>query len=211
MSKHIVLLGDSIFDNASYTGSEPDVVSHLRAVLPDGWAASLRAVDGATTLNLEKQLESLPSDASHLVLSLGGNDALLNSDLLNTRVPSTADALALFADRLEKFERSYRRAVELLVDIGKPLLVCTIYNGNLALSEQRNARIALAMFNDIILRVALAFSADVLELRAVCTLPSDYANPIEPSGCGGSKIARAIAGTLGLVPTGARRVVLSAG
>jgi len=29
MPQHIVLLGDSIFDNSVYTGGEPDVVEHL--------------------------------------------------------------------------------------------------------------------------------------------------------------------------------------
>jgi hypothetical protein len=33
----------------------------------------------------------------------------------------------------------------------------------------------------------------VIELRAVCSRPEDYANPIEPSSAGGEKIARAIA------------------
>ena len=35
-----MLLGDSIFDNAAYTGSEPDVLHHLRSILPAGWKAS---------------------------------------------------------------------------------------------------------------------------------------------------------------------------
>jgi hypothetical protein len=35
-------------------------------------------------------------------------------------------------------------------------------------------------------------------LRLVCTEPSDYANPIEPSGSGGRKIALAIAASLGI-------------
>ena len=34
--KHVVLLGDSIFDDASYTQGLPDVVTHLRTVLPQG-------------------------------------------------------------------------------------------------------------------------------------------------------------------------------
>jgi hypothetical protein len=34
----------------------------------------------------------------------------------------------------------------------------------------------------------------VIDLRAVCTYPEDYANPIEPSSVGGEKIARTIAG-----------------
>jgi hypothetical protein len=33
---HIVLLGDSIFDNAAYTQGESHVVTHLRTLLPAG-------------------------------------------------------------------------------------------------------------------------------------------------------------------------------
>jgi hypothetical protein len=40
---HVVLLGDSIFDNRAYTGGDPDVIAHLRALLPSGWQASLVA------------------------------------------------------------------------------------------------------------------------------------------------------------------------
>jgi hypothetical protein len=36
---HVVLLGDSIFDNAAYTRGEPDVVGHLRDLLPSPWRA----------------------------------------------------------------------------------------------------------------------------------------------------------------------------
>jgi hypothetical protein len=38
---------------------------------------------------------------------------------------------------------------------------------------------------------------DVIDLRLVCTEASDYANPIEPSGTGGKKIADAIAAAVG--------------
>ena len=31
---HVALLGDSIFDNKTYTNGEPDVVAHLRTFLP---------------------------------------------------------------------------------------------------------------------------------------------------------------------------------
>ncbi len=36
---HIVLLGDSIFDNAAYTGGAPDVVRQVRQRLPHGLKA----------------------------------------------------------------------------------------------------------------------------------------------------------------------------
>lgn len=80
---HIVLLGDSIFDNGRYTMGGPDVISQVRQLLPDGWQASLLAVDGATTGDVRCQLQRMPSDASHLVLSVGGNDALMKSDILH--------------------------------------------------------------------------------------------------------------------------------
>jgi hypothetical protein len=57
--------------------------------------------------------------------------------------------------------------------------------------------VALALFNDAIYRIAAEMRLPVLELRLVCTELGDYANPIEPSGQGGRKIARAIVQALG--------------
>ena len=86
---HVALLGDSIFDNRAYTGAEPDVIAHLRSLLPPDWRASLFAVDGATISDLAAQLPLVSADVTHLVISVGGNDALLNIDLLGRRVSST--------------------------------------------------------------------------------------------------------------------------
>ena len=73
---HLILLGDSIFDNAAYTAGGPAVIDQVRQNLPAGWQASLVAVDGDTTTDVPQQLRRLSSDATHLVLSVGGNDAL---------------------------------------------------------------------------------------------------------------------------------------
>ena len=67
-------------------------------------------MDGATTHGLASQLTCVPSDASHLVVSVGGNDALQNSDLLSKRVTSSAQALEACDDRLTTFERAYQTA-----------------------------------------------------------------------------------------------------
>lgn len=80
---HAVLLGDSIFDNAGYVGGGPDVATQLRPRLPNGWRASLRAVDGAVIGGVGSQVRQLPTDASHLVVSVGGNDALGHSGVLD--------------------------------------------------------------------------------------------------------------------------------
>jgi lysophospholipase L1-like esterase len=190
---HIVLLGDSIFDNGAYVGGDPDVVTHLRSRLPPAWRASLLAVDGATTSALARQVARLPPDATHLVVAIGGNDALGHRDLLATPVRSTAEALALFSTRVGGFEADYRRAIAPVFARDLPVTLCTIYNGNLTdRREAELARVALALFNDVIVRVALEHDAALIDLRLVCSDPADYANPIEPSGRGGGKIADAI-------------------
>jgi hypothetical protein len=194
---HIALLGDSIFDNGAYTRGAPDVVTHLQRLLPAGWRATLCAVDGATTRGLAAQLTRVPGDASHLAIAVGGNDALQNSDLLSLGVTSSAQALEAFAERLAVFECGYRRAIGDAAALQRPTVVCTIYNGALEPDRATIARVGLAMFNDVILRTAIDFGLDALELRAICTEPADYANPIEPSGQGGLKIARAIARAVG--------------
>ena len=201
---HIVLLGDSIFDNRAYTSGAPDVISHLRTLVPAGWAADLLARDGATTADIPTQLRRVPAAATHLVISIGGNDALQNMDLLSLRVTSSAEALNVFAERAAAFERAYRQAVGAAVALRRTAAICTIYNGALEPERAAAARIGLTVFNDVILRTAIDFGLDALELRSICTEPADYANPIEPSGQGGLKIARGIAALVGARPAGGR-------
>ncbi|WP_236960770.1 SGNH/GDSL hydrolase family protein [Methylobacterium durans] len=104
---HVVLLGDSVFDNAAYVGGGPDVVQQLRAVLPAGWQASLLAVDGNVIADVPHQLARCPDDASHLVVSVGGNDALRASAVLERTVRSVAEALALLVEVRDRFQAEY--------------------------------------------------------------------------------------------------------
>lgn len=190
---HLILLGDSIFDNRSYTGGEPDVVTHLRGILPSGARATLLAVDGATTRSLASQSSRMPSDATHLAVSIGGNDALGHADLLHSPARLNPDPLGMLGERLATFEQNYRAALAPVVATGLPVAICTIYNGALDDPAQASrARVALMLFNDVILRVAIEHRLAAVELRLVCNQQEDYANPIEPSGRGGQKIARAV-------------------
>jgi hypothetical protein len=201
---HIVLLGDSIFDNGSYTKGGPDVIRQVRGSLPPEWKASLLAIDGATTSGIESQLQRLPADASHLVLSVGGNDALGAQHILQAKVGTTAEALTLLAGAASRFEAAYRQAVAACLRRRLPLVICSIYNGNFPdPAYQRQVSAALLAFNDVILRVAIENTLTMLDLRQICDEPQDYANPIEPSSKGGFKIASAIAHAVG-VP-GAKR------
>jgi hypothetical protein len=197
MSHHIVLIGDSIFDNRAYTGGEPDVVEHLRRIIPSPWRATLCAVDGSMIADLKAQLPTVPQDASNIVISIGGNDILMNTDILAQPVASTTDALELFNNRVTRFERDYRAAIEGVLELGCHTTICAIYNGNLEPDQALLARIALMMFNDVILRVAFEQELSIIDLRLICNQKADYANPIEPSGRGGRKIATAIARSVG--------------
>jgi len=191
---HIVLLGDSIFDNAAYVGRGPDVVVQLRERLPAGWQASLRAVDGSVTGGVLRQLDRLPPGASHLVVSAGGNDALRQSNILDAGARSVADAVDRLAGVREQFDQDYRSMLDAVLARGLPTAVCTIYDARVPGPERHRLVVAaLSLFNDCITRAAFARGVPLVDLRLVCNQDEDYANPIEPSVRGGEKIATAIA------------------
>jgi hypothetical protein len=193
---HVVLLGDSIFDNAAYVAGGPDVVAQLREELPPDWRATLLAVDGDVTLGVARQLRSLPRDATHLVVSVGGNDALGYAHLLQQGADSVAEAVNILGAAQDEFASNYASMIEAVTRSGLATAVCTIYDTPPSEPGQRVIRTALALFNDCITRAAFARGVSLIDLRIICDEDSDYANPIEPSAHGGRKIAQAIAALL---------------
>jgi hypothetical protein len=191
---HIVLLGDSVFDNGAYVQGGPDVIRQLRDDLPGGWQATLKAVDGAVLAGVAGQLEGVPRDATHLVVSAGGNDALGYSGVIGERLGSMAEALQRLQAVRERFEASYRVMLAAVLKRAVPTALCTIYNPQFPDPvQQRLAVTALSAINDVLLKVAFEHGQPVIDLRLVCSEPADYANPIEPSSRGGEKIAATIA------------------
>ena len=190
---HVVLLGDSICESGSYTGGAPDVGVQLRRRLPQGSEATLGAGDGGMIGDIGGQLQRLPADATHLVLSVGGNDALMSADFLAAPVRSAGEALLGLADIGDAFEGGYLAMLEEVLAYGLPTAVCTVYYPRFAEATfQRMAVAGLTVFNDCIVRAAFARGLPLVDLRLICTEGEDYANPIEPSVRGGEKIARAV-------------------
>jgi len=190
---HLVLLGDSIFDNGAYTDGQPAVIDHVREHLPAEWKATLAAIDGSTTEDIAAQITGRPDDATHLALSVGGNDAVLRADVLDTPMNSSGQALHLLGQAAGAFEISYRQVIDACLATGLPLTVCTVYNGCFPdPGQQQRVTVALTVFNDVILRTAVQHKLTVIELRLVCMELGDYANPIEPSAQGGDKIAQVV-------------------
>jgi len=192
---HVVLLGDSVFDNSAYVRpGEPNVLAQVQAKLPVGWRATMNAMDGAITTTIKRQLARLPEDASHLILSVGGSDALGCSAILREGARSVAEVLTRIADTRDSFARGYRKMLDLVMSYRLPTVLCTIQDGRFPEQEDRRHVVAsLSVFNDVITREAFSRKLSVIDLRLICCQDDDYADPIELSAKGGDKIARAIA------------------
>jgi hypothetical protein len=142
-------------------------------------------------------------------VSVGGNDALRHLDVFTSPVKTVGDALLVLSDLRRRFEQEYARMLHQAISMHFLIAVCTICyprfrtTGNSRMHDlmlelgntdelQDKGIGALAMYNDIITKVAFHAGVPVLDLRILCDEDDDFANPIEPSEKGGEKIARLI-------------------
>lgn len=197
-SRHLILLGDSIFDNFAYVPNGTAVIDHLRQLIPTPWRATLLAHDGDVVADVGKQLSNVPRDASHVVICVGGNDALRAKAVFSCPVSSVIDALERLEEIRKSFGSEYQQMLQRALSLECPLAICTIYDAIPELSPELLT--ALALFNDTILREAHASRVPVIDLRQACTKVEDYSSlsPIEPSSIGGYRIATAIANWVGI-------------
>ena len=224
MNKNILLLGDSIIDNGSYVhDGELDVATHLKKLYsdqPDVFITN-NAVDGDTMYNIEYNHLDTPEveEASHIIVSIGGNDLLHNISFLQTtselsKVMGKDARIGKWGRRelnpsrnkvfeetyfeiIKPFTKQYETIVANLSSHRANLLLCTVYEGDLVDSDEfsdvnNSSKTMVSLFNDIVYRTANKYNADVLELREIFVRPEDYANPIEPSHIGGGKLAKAM-------------------
>jgi hypothetical protein len=141
------------------------------------------------------QLGRLPPDATHLVISAGGNDAGRREGVLGEPARSVAEGLARVAALRDAFAWDYRAMLRVALGRSLPGAVCTVYDPRFPEHGRRQvAVVALATFNDVITREAFARGAALLDLRLVCDRDEDFAGATGPSVQGGGKIAATIAG-----------------
>ncbi|MDJ0956869.1 MAG: SGNH/GDSL hydrolase family protein [Arenicellales bacterium] len=191
----VILLGDSIFDNAVYVPGEPAVVEQLNAKLGDSGSADLLAVDGHMTQHVSGQAQNIPDDATHLFVSVGGNDALEAIPVLHHDGPAQS-LLAALKEVQAKFIQNYSEMLDDIVSRNLPTTICTIYDAvpDMEAMTHASASSALSLFNDVIVREATSRGLPIIDLRLVCDTAEDYSHlsPIEPSAIGGEKITQAI-------------------
>ncbi len=193
MKGHVVLLGDSILDNKAYVGNGPAVIDQVKQVMGADWQATLLAVDGSRTGDVLQQIEQIPSSATHLIISSGGNDALWNQAILQEEVSIALEAFQKLAALQLRFGKEYETMLNAAKKKVPSVAVCTIYDPNFnELLRQQVSVAALSVFNDRITRNAFQQGLPVIDLRSLFREKADYANPIEPSSQGGMKIAKVI-------------------
>ena len=203
--KHIVLAGDSIFDNGSYVPGQPDVAQQLRNQLGEDSNVTLLAIDGDVTKDVHNQLTQLPEDTSHLFISVGGNDALGLLHIFTDPVSSVGEGFLKFSRVQTTFQQEYKAMLENALSLNIPTTICTIYKpcfyhpdmsrvgsyvGNgVTITDLQNVSVtALTAFNDVILQEAVTTGIPLMDLRVMYDNVADYANPIEPSTIGGQKM-----------------------
>ncbi len=185
---HIVLVGDSIFDNSPYVADGEAVIEQLSTRLAPNEQATMLARDGDVTLDVIDQLDSLPASTTHLFISCGGNDALqIRGDMLES-VTDIREAMDYFSELREEFRLNYTKMLFACQQKVEKVCVCTVYDCVPEIEESELT--ALAFFNEIILRSAAQVGIPVIDLRLVCEEPTDYStiSTIEPSATGAEKI-----------------------
>ncbi len=208
--KHIVLLGDSIFDNISYVNSgELDVPNQLRLLVGHRSRVTNLAVDGHKIGHIKNQLNNMPPDTTNLFISIGGNDGLGQLSIFNSHVNTVGEALQQMYRIGNNFKKRYSEMVELVLSYNIPTAFCSIYyprfdarslnrvqhyitaiqNGR---EIQEMTMAAETIFNDIITYEIFKRKIPLIDLRVLCDDDQDFANPIEPSCIGGMKIAKTI-------------------
>ena len=192
MSGSIILLGDSIFDNAIYVPGEPCVTEQLRELVPGDVEVQMLPVDGNFVVDVSTQLEKLPEQATHLFVSVGGNDALSHYASIKNDFRSSEELLTKWTEVKSDFRGQYRAMLERVTSMNRQTAVCTIYDAVPMIESF--AITALSFFNDVIISERADRGLPIIDLRKVCPDNADYSvlSPIEPSCKGGVKIASAL-------------------
>ena len=207
--QHIVLCGDSIIDNGSYVNQgEPDVHQQVKDLMPDS-KVTLLAVDGNVTKDIEDQMNNLPKDATHIFISIGGNDGYDRMNIFDESTNTIGDAMSPLYEMRNEFEIDYNKMLKNVLSYEIPTTLCSIYYPRFDKSDNEGRRnylggknnqvpikkmamVGLSMYNDIITKEAFQVGLPLIDLRVLCNDDKDFANPIEPSAIGGEKIATAI-------------------
>jgi hypothetical protein len=182
--RHLVLLGDALQNIDLGKGQAEDtLVPRPR----NPW--KLTVLQPPEVLR-QSRVRAIPAEVSHIGICVDGGWAIETSGLLKGRAQSIQGALDTLAAAADEFENMFTRLIAAATEASVPTIVCTLVPArHTEPSQQRVAAAALAIFNDRILRRAIAAHLSIVELRLVCDEDSDYASETLLSHAGVRKVA----------------------
>jgi len=196
---HVVLLGDSTLDNGRYLNlakGELSVEKQLMKVCMERhWDMTVLAQDGSMLEDVRtRQLPLIPEGATHIVLSASGNDLL---SLLNQMVVANFTLSSMYGTigtGLLEVAESYRSLLDQLKTYGCHLAICTLYRPNFNhLFFKSLAGFSLGLHNSRIKQISVDVDCSVIDLSNMFDSEEDFANPLELSTVGGSKLVENVA------------------
>eukprot|EP00927_Polykrikos_kofoidii_P036344 TRINITY_DN30675_c0_g1_i1.p1 TRINITY_DN30675_c0_g1~~TRINITY_DN30675_c0_g1_i1.p1 ORF type:complete len:350 (+),score=55.11 TRINITY_DN30675_c0_g1_i1:58-1050(+) len=195
---HVVLLGDSTLDNGRYLNIEFGELSVERQLsrrcADKGWDCTVLAQDGSMIDDVyQRQVPSIPSKATHLVLSASGNDLLA---LLNQMVNANFSASSMYSaivKGLAEVSDRYRRLMKALQATGCHVACCTVYQPHFShIFFKSLASFSLGLHNNRLKQISVDVGASVIDLANMFDSKKDFANPLELSTLGGAKVIETV-------------------
>ncbi len=182
--RHLVLLGDALQNIDLGKGqAETALVPQPR----NPW--KLTVLQPPEVLR-QGRVRAIPAGVTHIAICVDGGWAIETSGLLQGSARTIREALDTLAGAADEFENMFTRLIAAATEAGVPTIVCTLVPARyVELSQQRVAATALAIFNDRLLRRAVAARLSVVELRLVCDEDGDFASETLLSRTGVRKVA----------------------
>lgn len=181
-NKTVILMGDSVLNNANYVPEGQSVYDYLKQQLSN--VINL-AKDGATINDLYGQLDKIPvklnNDNTYIFISAGGND------ILNKRTKLTTNQIKELFDTYMNFLKALR------VKLGSAKI--NIINLYLPANPRfQSYKTAIEQWNDLINKNSTKIGEmyNVVDFHALLTSPDDFVYDIEPSESASNKIANLI-------------------
>jgi lysophospholipase L1-like esterase len=175
----VILMGDSVLNNANYVPAGKSVYDSLKTKLSK--VINL-AKDGATISDLYGQLDKIPVDLNntntYIFISAGGND------ILNKRTELSSTELRRLFDSYIEFLKALRTKLGSV-----KINILNLYLP--ANPRYQTYKTSIEQWNQLIQSSSnkVGEMYNVVDLHALLTIPDDFVYDIEPSESASDKIA----------------------
>jgi len=139
------------------------------------------------------QIRKIPKDATVLVVSCSGNDALEQLSKLYSSGISPWNVLVALKSVRTDIRQKYQNMLHQINMLGIPIIVCTVYKPYFSsVPLQLLCNLGIYFLNDMIVNETQKYGIPIIDIKAIFNNKMDYANSIEPGVPGGDKITNNI-------------------